>query len=146
MKYFGKVNNSGQLHIIHRKQFDKELELLAGKEVEVLIRKKRRYRSLPQNNYYWGVIVPMVQEALINTWGEKNISKEQVHEILKRECNKKELINEETGEFLTYGKDTHDLSTTEFNEYIEKCRQWSSMWLNIDIPEPDEQTMLNFES
>ena len=31
-----------------------------GKQVEIVIKEKKKYRSSPQNAYYFGVIIPLV--------------------------------------------------------------------------------------
>jgi hypothetical protein len=38
-------------------------EFLRNQEVEISIGRRRRKRSSRQNRYYWGVIIPMLQEA-----------------------------------------------------------------------------------
>ena len=144
LAYFGRVNN-GQLHIIHRKEFDRELYILDGKDVEIIIRRKRKIRSLSQNAYYHAVVCGMIQQRLIELWGEKGITKEQVHELLKRECHKIEITDKNSGNIITLSGSTTEMTTVEFMEYIEKCRQWAFQNLDIDIPEPNEQVMMNFE-
>ena len=34
-----------------------------GKEVEIVIKEKKKYRSSPQNAYYFGVIIPLTVNA-----------------------------------------------------------------------------------
>lgn len=140
IRFFGRVTDEGELYIIHEGRFKSELKSLIGKEIEGEIKTKRKHRTLSQNAYYHGVVCGMIQNELKDKWGEIGISKQEVHELLKVECNFKELVNEDTGQFVTIPVSTSVLSTVEFIEYIEKCRQWAVTWLNLDIPEPNEQT------
>ena len=146
MKYFGTVNEAGKLHIIHRDQFDAELlKQFAGKPVEIQVHKKAKIRSLSQNAYYWGVVVALIQADLQEKYGEKTITKQQVHELMKRECNKKELFHEDDGIVIVIGLETKRLTTSEFMDFIESVREWASMMLDLDIPEPDSQAMMSFD-
>ena len=66
-----------------------------------------------QNAYYWGVIIPNFVNIFENTQGDY-FSKEEVHHILKTKFNGKEIVNQDTGEFINVPQ-----STTE-NTIIEK--------------------------
>jgi len=50
LTYYGKVEPSG-LRIRNRKIFDEELQQFLGKEVEIIIRRKRKIRTNAQNRY-----------------------------------------------------------------------------------------------
>lgn len=143
--YFGRVKEDASLHIIHRNDFDNDIKAWTGKDVIIKVSLKYRKRSLNQSAYYWAVVVQMIRERLIELWGEKGISREQIHEMLKLQCNKLEMYDENTGVVIVLAGDTKSLTTVEFMEYIEKCRQWAYLELDLEIPEPSEQTMLNFE-
>ena len=134
--YQGKVE-SGKLHIYRSKDFVKEIQVFDGKKVEITVRKKRTHRSLMQNAYYWGVIVPLVQQGL-NDVGYK-VGKDQTHEYLKGTFHIVELVNEETGEILKSVGTTTNMTTTEMMEYFEEIKQWATEYLNIYIPDPNEQ-------
>lgn len=107
---------------------------------------KNNKRSLLQNNYYYGVVVCIVQQALMEYWGEKlpiNATKTYVHEFLKNKFLFYEIVNENTGEVERFQRSTTDLSKTEFLEYIEQIRLWTLSTFNIDIPQPNEELELN---
>ena len=59
----GKIGN-GKIWLECRADFAVLIQKLEGLDVEVILRKLRRKRSLKQNAYYWAVIVPMFQEAV----------------------------------------------------------------------------------
>lgn len=101
-----------------------------GKEVDLTVKRHRENRSANQNAFYWGVVVPMIGEAI----GEQD--PEAVHEVLKVEHNYY---------MATVGKkeirvplSTAELTTTEFEEYLERIRRWASEWLSLYIPMPGE--------
>jgi tRNA A-37 threonylcarbamoyl transferase component Bud32 len=112
----------------------------AGKDITITIERKRRKRSLMQNAYYFGVVLPMVMSGL-NDAGYK-VSKESTHEFLKATFNKKELVNESTGEILQTVGSTAQMSTSEMMDYFAEITQWAVEFLNVQIPEPGEQIKL----
>lgn len=140
IEFFGKVDD-GRLHIYNRNAFVSLLKNFDGKEIKITIERKKKTRSNPQNRYYWGCIIPAIQQGLFETQGEW-ISIDEVHEFLKQNFNYKELVNDKTGEILRLGITTTDKSTLEFEEYMDKCRQFADEYLNIIIPLPNEQANL----
>jgi len=109
-----------------------------GQDITITVEKKRKVRSNYQNRYYWGVIVSLIQLAILESWGEKKTA-QQIHELLKTECNYTERVNEQTGELLKESKSTTDNSTAEQEVYHDLCRKWANEWFNLEIPLPNEQ-------
>lgn len=142
LTYTGSVNDT--LKIVNRKKFDKEIQLFRGKEVEITIRKKRKKRSLSQNNFYWGAVVPIVREALYDAGIIMN--NEETHELLKLKCNPVEVINKKTGEVISTMGSTTKLTTSEFMDYVSKIKHWAREYLNIEIPEPGELLTIEFKN
>jgi hypothetical protein len=83
----------------------------------------RRVRSLPQNKYYWGVVVDLVHQGLVDAGFNEVKTPEDAHEVMKNQ-------------FLHQGS-TVDLTTTQFNEYLDQVAQWAAEYLGISIPLPD---------
>ncbi len=100
-------------------------------------------RSLQQNRYYFGVVVNMVQDGLTDLGHD--ISQEEVHEWLKSKFNYTEIVNESTGEYERIPRSTTALSKLDFCEYIEKIQRFASEFLNIVIPNPGEQVLIDYE-
>lgn len=101
---------------------------------------KANKRSLPQNGYYFAVICEMVKDAL-RTAGYREVkSKDDAHEIMKALFLKKRIVNEVTDEAIVIPGSTAKLTTTEFSEYIEEIIKWSSEYLGISIPLPNQQS------
>lgn len=102
--------------------------------------KKKNNRSLPQNAYYHGCIIPEFKRGLYELGYD--FSSQDVHEFLKDRFLKKQIANEQTGEFLEVPGSTAGLSTIEFNEFISKCQQFAAEYLNIVIPDPNSQVSI----
>lgn len=114
-----------------------------GKEVEITIKRKYKQRSLPQNAFYWGVTIPIFQVLISETWGEIK-STEEIHEILKSQCNYEEKPNPKTGEVMKIPKSTTELTTAGWLEYEQKMKQFALDFFNATLPEPNEQLTMNF--
>lgn len=100
---------------------------------------KANKRTLPSNNYYWGCIVPLVKHGLIDAGFDEINSDDDAHAILKHLFLQKKYTNPTTGELIEVTGSTADLSTIEFNEYIEKIYKWAATYLSIVIPPPNTQ-------
>ena len=142
--YPGIIKN-GLLHIVLRKAFDHEVAMFGMirgefKDVRVFVSVEKVYkkRSNPQNAYYHGVIVFKFAELYLEQTGEK-ITSDEAHEMLKAQCNSKEVINQLTGEVRTLPQTTTKLTTVEFEEYLERCRAFILEWFGCVIPLPNEQ-------
>lgn len=98
----------------------------------------RRRRSLPQNAYYWGVVVDMVKDGLIDN-GYQGITAEDAHELIKSMFLKKQIVSEQTGEVLEFYRSTAELTTWEFSQFIDQIAQWAAEYLGIAIPLPNEE-------
>ena len=107
------------------------------------LHKAKTKRSLNQNKYYWGVIIPCIQNGLFETQGEW-LTHDATHEFLKSNFNYKELVNESSGEIIKLPKSTTESDTFDFEEYLDKCRLFADEFLNIIIPMPNEQTEINY--
>ena len=135
LKYFGKVDD-GRLTIFQRNDMVSGLQNLGSGFVEIIIRLAGK-RSSPQNRYYWGAMLPIVKDGLKGVGID--MSKEQTHELLKYKFLKREFVTTD-GDILQSIGSTTELSTKEFNEYIESIQIWSAEYLNVNIPDPNEQT------
>jgi len=142
LTYTGTVTPDG-LHLHNRKRFDKEVQEFAGKEVVVRIEKKRSKRSENQNRYYWGAVIPIVTEGLKGVG--YRVTEADTHTYLKSRFLIVTLVSELTGEILPTTGSTAQLTTTEFMEYIQEIQQWAAEFLNVYIPDPNEQTELELK-
>lgn len=99
-------------------------------------------RTLQQNAYYWGVVVPMVKDGLKEVGYSEVKSNEDAHEILKHLFLKKKIVNWMNGDEIILAGSTAELKTVEFNAYLEEIWQWAAEYLGITIPAPNEQLIM----
>jgi hypothetical protein len=94
-----------------------------------------RKRSNPQNDYYWGVVIPAFCQGFYDTWGEP-ITGEEAHATLKESFNYQLKTNPKTGDMMRIARSTASLTTVEFNEYIERCCHLIAEYFGVAVPEP----------
>jgi len=135
MEFIGNISDAGKLIVSQTAELGKWLMSHRNKNVSVVLKVKGRNRSNPQNNYYWGVIISMVKDAM-NDFGNEYTS-EEVHEFLKKEFNWEEKEMKE-GYFVKVPRSTTRLNTIEFNDYKEKIQQFAAEVLGIYVPDPNE--------
>lgn len=145
MKYNGKVDDQGKLTIFHKEKFLQEVRSLTGKNVEITLQRKRKKRGNKQLAYYYGAVLPMIQEKL-NDDGIR-IEKSQIDYMLRNRFLYHEIPpNKFSGEILKYPKrlqeDLTDVTTTDMMAYFEDVKQWAFETLDIYIPDPNEEITL----
>jgi hypothetical protein len=109
--------------------FRKITDYVSGKDdwfvCEVLRSKKTR--SLNQNKYYWGVVIKILSQ-------HTGYTPDETHQELARM-----FLSYESGS-KRFVRSTTKLNTHDFEQYLEKCRQWSHNEMNAHIPLPNEVT------
>lgn len=127
----GQISNPGAV----RKLFE---ELKDGKYmIEISVHNKR---STPQNRYYWGLVIPLVQKGIYDLGTE--LTREETHEFLKSKFNSMDLTNTETGETVQVPRSTTILTKLRFSEYVQSIQQFAAEFLNVVIPDPGQQMMM----
>ena len=118
-----------------------------GKDCIFSIEKVKKTRSNDQNAYYWGVVLPIVQSGLKEATGEFRTT-ENIHYniLLKMFAPEKEIVNIETGECINEKISSSEMSTSQFMDYISEIQKWSAEFLGVYIPNPNEETELNFNN
>ena len=140
IKYNGKVTDKG-LHIYNRSAFDQDIKLFHSKEVTIKIERKKKSRSIDQNAFLHGVVIPMAREAFLEVGYRYSIDETKTD--LKRMFAVYEKVNEQTGELREYIKATSEMTTTEMMDFIAQVQQWAAEFAGVVIPDPKEQ--LTFE-
>jgi hypothetical protein len=105
--------------------------------VVLTVKEYKPTRSGQQNRYYWGVVVDLIYRGLNDSGIDT--TREGTHELLRYRYLKEDRPIGIHGEFITTIRSTTELDTREFNEYIERCAEFASEYLNVVIPEPNEQ-------
>jgi len=117
-----------------RVKWKQALEKHKGKTVTIDLSLYRKSRSGEQNRYYWGVVVKLFIE---HTGIE---SKREAHEILKHKILLKTSIINVNGTMTEFQSidSTAGQKTTEFEDYLQKCREWLALDFDIYVPLPHE--------
>lgn len=102
----------------------------------------KKTRSLNQNAYFHGVMVPMVLQGLRDAGFNEIKTPEDAKDIIKSLFLKKIIKNKISGEEIPVIRHTSELTTVEFNIMMEECGQWASEYLEIFIPPPNYQTTM----
>lgn len=107
-----------------------------GKMVRVLIEEVKKTRSLNQNAFYWGVVIPMVRGLFAEHGSE--IDDEQAHIYLKEHVmGWKKSIHDPHGHLLTFVDTSTDKTTEEWEDAMTKVRAWAASF-DMIIPLPNE--------
>lgn len=129
--------------VINMDEFRKAFnELKDGKHLVTV--KDMRKRSVPQNAYYWAVVVPMVRKGLYEAGFDAVRTNDDAHEIIKHIHLKKRMVSKQTGEVIDTARSTTELNPPEYNEFLEQVCRWSAEYLGVVIPSP-HQRLAEFE-
>lgn len=113
--FFGEIID-GKLEIENFSDWAARIHALDGEKIMIKIEKRRKLRSLEQNSYFHGVLLPLLSDEL-------GYTPQEMKGVLKW---KFEI------------KHTSELSTVEFEDFTRKVREWASAELGIYLPSPNE--------
>ena len=117
-----------------------------GKEVVITFSKPFKKRSNRQNDFYWGVVMPIVQRGLYDATCElRDVKNIHYNILLPLFAPTNEIVNVDTGESLLERLTSSEMTTTQFCEYIMEVQKWGAEFLGIDIPSPNEENLINFD-
>lgn len=140
MKIIDFVKNNKLQNLLNYGKIKSELLKYEGGYVEITISPVKKERSLSQNSYYWGVVLPMITEEISGK--EQGMIDEmivrQIHEEMKIRFLSYEVESKIDKSKLTFTKTTKELSTSEFENYLEQVRRFARNELGINIPLPNE--------
>lgn len=142
MKHQGIIKPDGSLIVKARPLFDEGLRLMSrDKDLAVTIEVKptKKYRSVFQNSYYWAVVITLIASRLKELGHD--VDKDLTHEFLKGRFLYTEMNTGE--ETMRIPRKTSDLSTTEFEEYVEVVKQFAAETLEIFIPDPNDDDVID---
>lgn len=99
-------------------------------QVTVQFSRPRKTRSNGQNRYYWGVVLSMVAS-------ETGHTSEECHEYFKQIMLPRQHMT--IGEVeQEVPKSSTELTTIEFEQYLERVRAFAAQELRMTIPLPNE--------
>jgi len=107
--------------------FKMDFCLNEGKPVVVTVSKYTKTRSNDQNRYMWGVVYRYISEST-------GMTPEESHDAMRM------LFLRVSGDGRSPDtiKSTTELSTVQFEEYIESVKQFAAEKLGTYIPDPNE--------
>ena len=130
--FHGQTTERGDLRVSEPLKFRQHLRSLAGKPVEVVVRRKRSQRSLEQNAWAWGCAYPVLAETL----GYDRDEHEELHYALVAKWGGTHL-DEKLGVEVA-NKRSSQLSTAEFSDYMEWLVRFAAKEFDCVIPLPNE--------
>jgi len=127
--FSGIVDSKGRLTLDDPSAYARQVARLANTPVELTIKQKRAQRSIRQNAYWWGVVVPLLSEHL-------GYDKDEMHEALKYKFLRLDAEPDANG--LVRMRGTSTLNTKEFTDLIEEVVTWAGAEFGVVIPLPNE--------
>lgn len=109
---------------------------LDGKRVIISVEEKKSRRSLNQNAFYHGVVIPTVRLAFLDAGTP--LTAYECHEILFGAVVKHtKAITMPDGSIKEVRRSSTDMTTAEWENAMEMIRAWAAQW-GIIIPLPNE--------
>ena len=128
--------NAGRIPVEVSQNLRSTLEKLNGKTAKITIQEKRKTRSLSQNAFYFGVVIPAIQHMFFEAG--QPVDEQVVHEYLKRHVgNLTRTLQTPDGKQAAVTRSSTELDTIEWELFIEQIRAWAAQW-NTEVPFPNE--------
>jgi len=135
------IGDGVSFRVVNSSDFYRELNALKGR-YRLTIERYRRSKSNPQLRWLYGQVYPIVLKGL-NDAGWEFTTIAEVDEYCKSMFASREVLNRHTGEIMFVPGLKRDMTTTEMMTYVDAIRDWASEYLNINIPEPEQQMVMN---
>jgi hypothetical protein len=135
------IGDGVSFRVVNSSDFYRELNALKGR-YRLTIERYRRSKSNPQLRWLYGQVYPLVLKGL-NDAGWEFTTIAEVDEYCKSMFASREVLNRHTGEIMFVPGLKRDMTTTEMMTYVDAIRDWASEYLNINIPEPEQQMAMN---
>jgi hypothetical protein len=120
------------------------IQTFEGKQIVIKIEKAKKKRSTQQNRFYFGVIIPIVQNCLKEAG--HIMTNESTHDLIKLKFLKEALfVNEETGEVIERIKSTTELSTSQFMDLLAEINNFTFEYFGVSLPSPNDDLTLKLE-
>ena len=138
VEVYGNIKD-GRLKIAYRDRFLAAVKQLPDCIVRLRLERIYNKRSLPQNAYYWGVVVYEFCRGFYETTGE-GLTTDHAHDILKHKFLFREVMHPNLeGKYIQIPGSTTNLDTSEFETYLERCRAFILEWFGISVPLHNEE-------
>lgn len=137
MDFKATITAAGKLQLEDKARFEHALSRMAGRRVVVRIMGEDRLRTLAQNAYLHGVLIPALQQA----WsferaktGASPLSLEQAKTVFKLAF----IGSIQTAWGPIPRKGTSECTTKELSKAIDEARAYSRDTWGMNIPAPNE--------
>lgn len=94
-------------------------------------------RTLDQNDYYWGVVMPICLSGMIDAGWEGIKDTKVLHELFKTWFTQRTVINRFSGTQETIPESTKNMTTKEFSAFVDMVKDYAQEYLGVTIPEPE---------
>jgi hypothetical protein len=112
-----------------------------NKQVVIKIEKFKKKRSTQQNRFYYGIVIPIVQNCLKEAGHV--MTNESTHDLIKLKFLKETLfVNETTGEVIERIKSTTELSTSQFMDLLAEINNFTFEYFGVNLPSPNDDLTL----
>jgi hypothetical protein len=126
---------SGRLPQAVGRQIAALLRTLDGKQVVISLRERKRRRSLNQNDYFHGVVLPIVWQFFREHGNDVDL--EETKTYLKEHVGKLFRLVLVDGKRMPVLRSTASLSVQEWEVWMEQIRAWGA-GVGCNIPLPNE--------
>ncbi len=109
------------------------LERMEGKRITVKISRVHKKRSVNQNDYYFGYVVPKAIEVFL--LAGDIVDEDYVHKFMKMELGGMKVRSKLTGQWIPTS--STEASTISWEEWMTNIRKWAAE-NGIQIEEPNE--------
>lgn len=117
------------------------IQTFEGKQIIIKIEKAKKKRSTQQNRFYYGIILPIVQNCLKEAG--HIMTSESTHDLIKLKFLKETLfVNETTGEVIERIKSTTELSTSQFMDLLAEINNFTFEYFGVSLPSPNDDLTL----
>lgn len=130
-----KVLDTGKLPQGIRETLAALFPVYAGKVIKLSISESKKYRSNPQNRFWFGAMIPAIKEWFMEHG--HNFSAEEIHEYMVKRVWKHTQIVLIENEPYERRLSSADLSTIEWEKYMDITRHWGAE-RGLILPFPHE--------
>lgn len=116
--------------------FKKECAFFAGKDVEIIVRRKRAKRSDEQNRLYYSYVRLIADHT--------GYSYDEMHQIIGFKFRLVEKVDEKTGEVFRFIQSTSKMNKLEMADHCTEIQKWCKDTFGFELPVPGENWQIRF--
>lgn len=130
------VVRDGKIPDYIRRQIADFIGALDGRMVRVTVEEAKKTRSLAQNDFYWGFVIPPIRQMFEDAG--TSCSPDDVHCFLKEHVmGMTKVIILPDGTRRAIVETSTKLTTAEWETNIDKVRAWAAQW-GVQVPFPND--------